>query len=419
MFERDGIPVDEPLREHLEANGAAVDVRRGNGYSEMMAPPHQGSSPLEVMEATREWLSEDRAPPSSGGAPAAPVARARRVRESFAIEVSQELAAVRESPIRIARPFGDLFGVLAQPVHAPAAAVTAVLLNAGAHRHVGQGRMWVEAARRWAAAGVATLRLDLEGIGDSDGDGTRFSDMAELYDERLVTQALAAIDALDARGLGPRYVAAGLCSGACWAFHTARRDPRVAAALMINPQSILWHRSLRTARMLRHGSKLKVLRGEVELARLLKFAAGLPASTVQSARARVRAQRGGSELDRALDGLRASGKRVRFLFSDGEPLRAELEADGWPERALRWPNVSFAVIPGADHILRPPAAQRFVHDALDRALEFELGRPLVYGRDRAASRRTDARADHDPAGRQARERSALQVVRMMSTEQGA
>jgi alpha/beta superfamily hydrolase len=33
--------------------------------------------------------------------------------------------------------------------------------------------MWVEASRRWAALGVATLRIDLEGIGDADGDAGR------------------------------------------------------------------------------------------------------------------------------------------------------------------------------------------------------------------------------------------------------
>src|SRR5256885_12260929 len=61
-------------------------------------------------------------------------------------------------------------------------------------RSIGQGRMWVDAARRLAAAGVPTLRLDLEGIGDADGDGRRFTDMGELYEPRLVSPAIAALD---------------------------------------------------------------------------------------------------------------------------------------------------------------------------------------------------------------------------------
>ena len=332
LFARDGIPVDEPLREHLLAGGAAVDVAPGSGYSEMIAPPHEGRPPRGVIEATRAWLAGEPSATSVHMPAPAPrgtrsaVARESRsvsVRESDTIEFACEHGRVRESPMRISQPFGDLFGVLAEPVGAPTLGVAAVLLNAGAHRRIGQGRMWVEAARRWAAAGVPSLRLDLEGIGDSDGDGTRFTDMGELYDERLVAQALSALDALDARGLGPRYVAAGLCSGACWSFHIALNDSRVAAAVMINPQALFWHRSLKTARTIRRGSKLKVLRGEVRLARLAALAAALPGLAGERVRARVRERRGGNELERALDTLCARGKRARFLFSGAEPMREE------------------------------------------------------------------------------------------------
>jgi hypothetical protein len=191
---------------------------------------------------------------------------------------------------------------------------------------------------------------------------------------------------------------------------------------MINPQAIFWHHSLRTARMIRHGSKLKVLRGEVELARLACFARGLPALAAERVGARMRALRRGHELDRALDLLRDGGKRVQFMFSGGEPLRAELETHGWPGAAARWPNVSFTIIPGEDHILRPLPAQRFVHGELDSALEAELGRPLVRS---AGSTNTGAMGASGADGSlEATEQApggsrVVQVVRMMSTEQGA
>lgn len=176
---------------------------------------------------------------------------------------------IRETPLTIEQPFGRLFGVLTEPAGTSALDLGAILLNPGAHRRIGQNRMWVEVARRWAARGVCTLRLDLEGIGDADGDGERFTDLAAQYDPRLIDQLCAAIDALEIRGLGRRFVLAGLCSGARWSFEAALRDERVVAAFVLNPQSFFWDPSLGTARVLRRGSRSKALRGEVPLTQIL------------------------------------------------------------------------------------------------------------------------------------------------------
>jgi len=378
LFERDGIGVDERLRRQLEGTGAAVTVLRGRGYSEMMGVPHEARSPIGVFAQTQAWLDESSTSAGTAspevdprGLPARPQ---RAVEEHNVIELDVAGVRIRETPLAIEQPFGRLFGVLAEPVVTPALDLGAVLLNAGAHRRIGQNRMWVEAARRWAARGVPTLRLDLEGIGDADGDVARFSNMRELYTPALVDQVLAALDALDARNLGPSYVLAGLCSGAYWSFHAALRDERVRAAFMLNPQSLFWDSSLPTARVLRRGSRSKVLRGEVPLARLAALAYGVPAMVAWRARTRWRARHAGDELDRALDRLRDTGKHLRFMFSGLEPLYEELELEGRMQRMDRWPNVGFDFIPGQDHLLRPLEAQRFAHEALDRALEEELRR---------------------------------------------
>ena len=377
LLERDGIGVDERLRRHLEASGAAVTVASGEGYGKMMDVPHEARSPIGVFAQTQAWLGET----SSSGAPApetsllgAPAATRIPVEDHSVAELTINGRSIRETPLTIEQPFGRMFGVLAEPTETPALDLSAVLLNAGAHRRIGQDRMWVEAARRWAARGVPTLRLDLEGIGDADGDVARFSNMGELYTPALVDQVLAALDALDARNLGPSYVLAGLCSGAYWSFHAALRDERVPAAFMLNPQSLFWDPSLHTARVLRRGSRSKVLRGEVPLARIVALAYGVPSMVARRARTRWHARHAGDELDRALDRLRDTGKHLRFMFSGLEPLYEELELEGRVQRRDRWPNVGFDVIPGQDHLLRPLEAQRFAHEALDRALEEELRR---------------------------------------------
>ena len=73
---------------------------------------------------------------------------------------------VREAPFLVEHEVGTLFGILAEPVDGPRPPLAAIFLNAGAVRRIGPNRLWVEAARRAAAEGLPTLRVDLEGIGD-------------------------------------------------------------------------------------------------------------------------------------------------------------------------------------------------------------------------------------------------------------
>jgi len=74
-----------------------------------------------------------------------------------------------------------LSGVLTEPLGSGEGVLCAILLNAGAVRRIGHHRMWVEVARRWAARGVPTLRLDVVGVGtptasrDSTPRAPRFS----------------------------------------------------------------------------------------------------------------------------------------------------------------------------------------------------------------------------------------------------
>ncbi len=73
------------------------------------------------------------------------------------------------------------------------------------------------------------------------------------------------------------------------------------------------------------------------------------------------------------------------MFSGHEPLYEELELEGRMQRMERWPNVGFDFVPGRDHLMKPPAAQRVVNQALDRALEAELRRTAENGSPSAQS----------------------------------
>jgi alpha-beta hydrolase superfamily lysophospholipase len=400
LLGRDGIAVDKRLRERLEATGASVTLSAGEGYGEMMARPHDAVSPVAVFAEVSQWLkaSTSAVPPEqqperapgqaavTASEPAAPSRPAHPAPRSSSIELEVDGAQIREAPITIGQPFGDLFGVLAEPLGEPAGDTCAVLLNAGAIRRIGPNRMWVETARRWSALGVPTVRLDLEGIGDADGDSGAFGEMAGLYVPALVDQVRGALDRLTALGYGPRFVLAGLCSGAFWAFHAALTDERVVAAYLLNPRALFWDPTLDARRevrkaLLRSSAWRKVLRGQIPIERMAGLAYRTPGVLARRAVARVargaaRQTRGGDRLDLAFDRLRDDGKRIELMFSSGEPLYEELESEGRLERLDRWPNIGLQLIAGNIHTLRSATAQASAHQALDRVLDVELRRAL-------------------------------------------
>jgi alpha-beta hydrolase superfamily lysophospholipase len=380
LLGREGLPVDPRLSNHLSRAGATVSTAPGVGYGAMMTKPHLARSPTDVFARVLSWLQERLGStvtrPEGDGLLAARPSRARR---SETLELDVAGTPIRERPLTIAQPCGDLFGILTEPVAArlPVDDLCAVLLNAGAIRRIGPSRMWVETARRWAASGVPTLRLDLEGIGDAGGDSDRFTELSELYVPRLVEQVIAALDTLEARGSAQRFVLLGLCSGAYWSFQSALRDERVAAAFMLNPRALFWDPMLEVTRDFRRGvlrvsSWRSVLRGEIPPARFLALARGAPLALPRRAAARRSARRAGDDqLDLAFDSLRDTGRHLQFVFSGNEPLYEELELDGRLQRLGRWPNIDLELIPGEDHTLRPLESQRRASEALDRALEQE------------------------------------------------
>ncbi|HWX96768.1 MAG TPA: alpha/beta hydrolase family protein [Solirubrobacteraceae bacterium] len=380
LLERDGIAVDASLLEHLERSGRDVSIAPGTGYDAMMAEPLEAEPPTEVFAAVKSWLSRprdrdvlgpsglvgassliDEAAAHLGPKVAPSVVPTGLARERDATELTVGDAVIRERLLAIEQPFGRLFAVLAEPAMKETTDVGAVLLNAGAMRRIGPNRMWVELARRWAARGVASLRLDLEGLGDSDGDDRRFADAAELYTPHLVDQVQTAIDVMEAHGVAHRFVAVGLGSGAYWSFHAALRDERVVAALMVNPRALFSDGSQEAVRYLQPGF-------------FQPRSWRMPRALIRRTVARVQALGARDQLDPVLDLLRDADKRLLFVFSENEPLHDELERQGRLPRNERWPNMKLELIPGRDHTLRPHYSQERAHEALDRALDRELSR---------------------------------------------
>jgi pimeloyl-ACP methyl ester carboxylesterase len=376
LLDRDGIAVDAKLQEALESQGVQLTVSPGPGYAAMTSHPQQAQSPGVVMGLVTRWLNQFSATAVQGASePSTPAAAG----EENAIIETHGGTRVKETPLTIEQPFGRLSGVLTEPLGPREEGLCAVFLNAGAVRSIGPSRMWVEATRRWAARGIPTLRLDVEGIGDSDGDGRPYVDDGALYEPRLVPQVLDVLDFLQRRGVGQRFVLAGLCAGAYWSFHGAIQDPRVSSALMLNPRALVWDPALAPARDFRRlllPATWRKIRREASVARVRALLTWLLASPMRIVSRSTWFGSSGllteSEVDRLLDRLRASGKPALMLFSASEPLDQELVRSGRMVRIDQWDNVTVEYIQVRDHTLRPSWAQSQAHAAIDRALDREL-----------------------------------------------
>ena len=175
-----------------------------------------------------------------------------------------------------------LIGVLAVPADtagtADAAVETGVVIVTGGPQYrAGAHRVFVHLARALAGAGVAALRFDLRGMGDSEGDFPGF--------EHVAPDVAAAVDALQAQCPGLRRVLLwGLCDGASAAllYLHATRDARVRGLCLLNP----WVRSAQSLarahvkhyyvqRLMQREFWLKLLRGGVGLAALRGLADNL------------------------------------------------------------------------------------------------------------------------------------------------
>ncbi len=123
----------------------------------------------------------------------------------------------------------DLTGVFSSPNDSVHAGPVPILLNAGIVHRVGPFRLHVDLAREFAKRGIASLRLDISGLGESSVR----RQVAE-HESRAVLDLREAMDFLQNRFGTDQFVLIGLCSGAFNAHHTALADDRVAGAVFLD-----------------------------------------------------------------------------------------------------------------------------------------------------------------------------------------
>jgi len=126
-----------------------------------------------------------------------------------------------------------LFGMLHEPEvrrHEPAI----LLLSPGIKSHVAPHRLYVKMANRFCALGFVVLRVDTEGLGDSEGEIVEYL-VADVYGSvelgRLVNDTIDVMDWMQLNhGIG-RFILSGLCGGAITGLLTGAIDKRVVSLL--------------------------------------------------------------------------------------------------------------------------------------------------------------------------------------------
>jgi dienelactone hydrolase len=376
LLERDGLAVDARLADALQRDGVVVTTAPGNGYAAMTSHPQHATMPEESILRIAQWISRPDAAPRLERPLASVEPQARPIAE---LEIDGR--RISETPFELARPGGTLSGVLTLPEEdlGADARPCAVFLNAGAARRIGPSRMWVEAARRWAARGIPSLRLDSVGIGESDGPPTPYPEDGTLYDPSFVTDVTAALDELQRRGVGNRFLLVGLCAGAYWSLYAGLDDPRVDGMALLNLVAIVWDdalpasRDLRRALTSRSWSRVRRNITRERVRAILTLLASAPARAVRRRHSSANSPPSLQAQTKAmLARLNASDKRVLMVFHAREALLDELGRNGWLNRLKRSGHVTVQRIAVNDHTFRPVSMQAQVHAALDSALDREL-----------------------------------------------
>lgn len=250
-----------------------------------------------------------------------------------------------------------------------------VLLGAGLVHHVGPNRLMVRLARRLAARGLASVRFDHRGIGDSAprADG-------QTFEAGAVEEAREVMDHMQRSEGVHSFVLLGLCSGAETALSVALEDSRVVGAVMINGGGqrvgAAWDAYEYTRFQTRHylgravlslDSWRRALTGRIQyrlllsvLVQKLRNPMGPPAEVVRAAR----------ETAGGIAGLVARGVRLLWIQSEKDFSRDYFDTMFGKEAAplVASGRLRLEVIPFIDHTLTARHGQERFLDVVENWL---------------------------------------------------
>ncbi|HET7730756.1 MAG TPA: alpha/beta hydrolase [Usitatibacter sp.] len=396
IVNRDDAAPDAAFASHLASIGIATDSIAAPGWPGMVADHQFTVVPDAALSAIVAWAEQ------WGQTPVAPApgdagkslgnqgggeGQWGQTPRFVGSDPSWDVDGVREHACAFGEG-GKLFGVLTRPQE-DAERPAIVMFNAGAVHHVGPNRVYVTLARSLAKMGFACFRFDLEGIGDSvlEGGGRE----NHPYPPHATRDAKAALRHLRERFGFKRFVALGICAGAHTAFHSALKleEEDLGELILINPLTFYWREgdSIESVahfadvqaykKSMRDPNRwLKLLRGDVNIGRLLEVALNHPKAMARSYydafRETVMPSRA-PRLSRDLRALFDRNRHVTVLVAEGDPGRDILmsEAKVTTSRAIRGGQMHLEMLPGADHTFTRARVRRELAERVGRHLAQE------------------------------------------------
>ncbi|WP_322091608.1 alpha/beta fold hydrolase [Paraburkholderia bannensis] len=351
LLDSSGSNLAATLAAHYTSLGAQVEQGGFEESDRFFLEALYSEEPVEAFSRVSAWLAQDLEKATNIGPNNAP--------HETPLDAQPYLRLDRhnatEHPVR----FGHCFGIHCEPDTPQPGAPAVLLINTGAAHHIGDGRIAVLLARRLAQQGIASLRMDIGGLGDAQPSAPEVT-LDVLYSTALRDDAASGADWLAARGHA-RIAAFGVCGGAFVSLHVSSVHPNIFAAYGVNLQKFTWDGAARSPgeqRMVSSKTYLhavlsadkwkRALRGQTD-ASPLRIAAVLIKRIARRA-LRVVSQR----LARAMGRPVAANEACMLLQEiDAKQVQLRLvygEYDSGLEEAKLQTGASFAAIKGLPHV---------------------------------------------------------------------
>jgi len=374
------------LVERYRGHGAQADLQIFPEYGKFLVDPRLSVPPWRAFHGVIEWLG------FQSGALATPAVEIL----APAADARIDFAAGHETPVVFGG--GRYVGVFFQPRCALESAPAVLLVNSGAAHRIGDGRLSVLMARRLAVQGIASLRMDLGGLGDS----LHHEDAPTLeavYALHSVTDATAGVEWLRAAG-HQRVVMFGVCTGAYVSIHTALAHPRVVGCMSVNLPFFLWgapqtkldalhFQSIRLYLLAMRSPRkwLRLLTGRTDgLAKVMELACRWNVRLTSLAGSPFEGRFGintsTGEIRRFMRDLERKGVQTSLVYGSLDGGRDELEIHFGPRgRQLeKLTNVTVEILKGVDHALFSRTARNAVMAHFEEFLRervLDAGTPIA------------------------------------------